>query len=258
MEIKKAKENHDKIVQWIKDWFKDKENFSAVIGISGGKDSTVCAALLAEALGPEKVYGVEMPNGEQKDISDSDKVIETLGIRKVVINIGETYEALSKEIHNQGLNCDLPIYATNTPARLRMTTLYGIAAIVQGLVCNTCNLSESIVGWETYGGDGFGDFAPIGKLTKTEVVELGDYMGLPQELVHKVPSDGMCGATDEDKLGFTYETLDNHIRKGLRPKAMETFNRIMFLHKKSHFKHENIRIPTCDTGALICEDFDWN
>ena len=169
METKKAKENHDKIIQWIKDWFKDKENFSAVIGISGGKDSTVCAALLAEALGPEKVYGVEMPNGEQKDISDSDKVIETLGIQKVVINIGETYEALSKEIHNQGLNCDLPIYATNTPARLRMATLYGIAAIVQGLVCNTCNLSESIVGWETYGGDGFGDFAPIGKLTKTEV-----------------------------------------------------------------------------------------
>ena len=258
METKKAKENHDKIIQWIKDWFKDKENFSAVIGISGGKDSTVCAALLAEALGPEKVYGVEMPNGEQKDISDSDKVIEALGIRKVVINIGETYEALSKEIHNQGLNCDLPSYATNTPARLRMTTLYGIAAIVQGLVCNTCNLSESIVGWETYGGDGFGDFAPIGKLTKTEVVELGDYMGLPQELVHKVPSDGMCGATDEDKLGFTYETLDNYIRNGLRPKAMETFNRIMFLHKKSHFKHENTRIPTCDIGALICKDFDWN
>ena len=258
MEIKKTKENHDTIVKWIETWFKDKTG-PAVIGISGGKDSTVCAALLVEALGKERVIGVMMPNGVQSDIDDSHKVVDFLKIKSMTVNIGGAYNELRSEINKQYPGIPLPsLFTTNTPARLRMTTLYGVAAIFGGFVCNTCNLSESIVGWETYGGDGFGDFAPIGKLTKTEVVELGDYMKLPQELVHKAPSDGMCGATDEDKLGFTYETLDTYIREGLRPKARETFDRIMLLHKKSHFKHENIRIPTCDIDASICEDFDWN
>ena len=258
METKKTKENHDTIVKWIETWFKDKIG-PAVIGISGGKDSTVCAALLVEALGKERVIGVMMPNGIQSDIDDSHKVVDFLKIKSMTVNIGGAYNELRSEINKQYPGIPLPsLFTTNTPARLRMTTLYGVAAIFGGFVCNTCNLSESIVGWETYGGDGFGDFAPIGKLTKTEVVELGDYMKLPQELVHKAPSDGMCGATDEDKLGFTYETLDTYIREGLRPKARETFDRIMFLHKKSHFKHENIRIPTCDIDASICEDFDWN
>ena len=258
METKKTKENHDTIVKWIETWFKDKTG-PAVIGISGGKDSTVCAALLAEALGKERVIGVMMPNGIQSDIDDSHKVVDFLKIKSMTVNIGGAYNELRSEINKQYPGIPLPsLFTTNTPARLRMTTLYGVAAIFGGFVCNTCNLSESIVGWETYGGDGFGDFAPIGKLTKTEVVELGDYMKLPQELVHKAPSDGMCGATDEDKLGFTYETLDTYIREGLRPKARETFDRIMLLHKKSHFKHENIRIPTCDIDAFICEDFDWN
>ena len=258
METKKTKENHDTIVKWIETWFKDKTG-PAVIGISGGKDSTVCAALLVEALGKERVIGVMMPNGIQSDIDDSHKVVDFLKIKSMTVNIGGAYNELRSEINKQYPGISLPsLFTTNTPARLRMTTLYGVAAIFGGFVCNTCNLSESIVGWETYGGDGFGDFAPIGKLTKTEVVELGDYMKLPQELVHKAPSDGMCGATDEDKLGFTYETLDNYIREGLRPKARETFDRIMLLHKKSHFKHENIRIPTCDIDASICEDFDWN
>ena len=258
METKKTKENHDTIVKWIETWFKDKTG-PAVIGISGGKDSTVCAALLVEALGKERVIGVMMPNGVQSDIDDSHKVVDFLKIKSMTVNIGGAYNELRSEINKQYSGIPLPsLFTTNTPARLRMVTLYGVAAIFGGFVCNTCNLSESIVGWETYGGDGFGDFAPIGKLTKTEVVELGDYMKLPQELVHKAPSDGMCGATDEDKLGFTYETLDTYIREGLRPKARETFDRIMLLHKKSHFKHENIRIPTCDIDASICEDFDWN
>ena len=258
METKKTKENHDIIVKWIETWFKDKTG-PAVIGISGGKDSTVCAALLVEALGKERVIGVMMPNGVQSDIDDSHKVVDFLKIKSMTVNIGGAYNELRSEINKQYPGIPLPsLFTTNTPARLRMTTLYGVAAIFSGFVCNTCNLSESIVGWETYGGDGFGDFAPIGKLTKTEVVELGDYMKLPQELVHKAPSDGMCGATDEDKLGFTYETLDTYIREGLRPKARETFDRIMLLHKKSHFKHENIRIPTCNIDAPICEDFDWN
>ena len=266
METKKTKENHDTIVKWIATWFKDKIG-PAVIGISGGKDSTVCAALLVEALGKERVIGVMMPNGEQKDIDDSKKVCELLGIKSLTVNIGDAYKRLTgaicanlmKDVADGNLDDEIPsLYSTNTPARLRMTTLYGVAAIFGGFVCNTCNLSESIVGWETYGGDGFGDFSPIGRLTKTEVVELGDYMGLPKELVHKVPDDGMCGASDEDKMGFTYEMLDAYIRDGLPPKSLEIKIKIDNMNKRSHFKHENIRIPTCDVGLNINKVFNWN
>ena len=249
---------HEHIVEWIKDWFKDKTG-PAVLGISGGKDSTVCAALLAEALGKDRVVGVMMPNGVQMDIDDSKKVIEFLGIKGIEVNIGGAYNELRAEINKQYSGVSFPsLFTTNTPARLRMVTLYGVAAMENGFVCNTCNLSESIVGWETYGGDGFGDFSPIGRLTKTEVVELGDYMGLPKELVHKVPSDGMCGASDEDKMGFTYETLDAYIRDELPPKSIECKMKIDSMNKKSHFKHENIRIPTCDIGLNINKIFNWD
>lgn len=249
-----TQKQHDAIVEFIKDFFKDKEGPS-VLGVSGGKDSTICAALLTEALGPERVVGVMMPNGEQSDIDDSRKVCEILKIKSFEVNIGQAYNALFDAI-NVGKDLhECSLFTTNTPARLRMTTLYGVAAAFGGFVCNTCNLSESIVGWETYGGDGFGDFSPIGRLTKTEVCFLGDYMKLPKYLIYKVPSDGMCGASDEDKMGFTYEALDNYIRNGVVPKEKD---KILSMHKRSHFKHENIRIPTCKIDLPIYKDFDWD
>lgn len=254
----KTSELYDGVVNWIRMWFADKPaNAPVVIGISGGKDSTVCAALLADALGRERVIGVMMPNGEQKDISDSEQVIKTLGIKGVTVNIGHTYDALTLEIVQNTFNEGDALkdtYETNTPARLRMVTLYGIAAQVGGFVVNTCNLSESVVGWETYGGDGFGDFSPLGKLTVDEVISLGVYMQLPSNLVHKAPSDGMCGATDEDKLGFTYAELDSCIRSS---RVGDNIGRILELNRKSHFKHENIHIPTYDPGLPICEKLNW-
>lgn len=228
-----VKEVYDEIIKFIKDFFKDKKG-PAVIGISGGKDSTVCAALLAEALGPERVVGVMMPNGKQKDIADSHQVIEMLGIQSMKVNIGPVYDALREQIDTSDIKDSpdqwTPLFTTNTPARLRMVTLYGIAAQLGGFVCNTCNYSEDFVGYSTKYGDCCGDFSLLNQLTKTEVVALGDYMELPKELVHKTPSDGMCGKSDEDNMGFTYDALDTFIRTGLAPKSFEVYNKIKKMH----------------------------
>lgn len=231
-----VKEVHDELIQFIKDFFKDK-NGPAVLGISGGKDSLVDAALLAEALGPENVIGVQMPNGEQADISDSDKVIEFTGIRKITINIKGMYNDLTSRIGDWYEGDEIPsLYTTNTPARLRMVTLYGIAAMYGGFVCNTCNYSEDFVGYSTKYGDCCGDFSLLNQLTKTEVVALGDYMKLPSDLVHKTPSDGMCGKSDEDNMGFTYDTLDVFIREGLPPKSLELYLKIKKMHLNPNTK----------------------
>ena len=218
---------HEHIVEWIKDWFKDKTG-PAVIGISGGKDSTVCAALLAEALGKDRVVGVMMPNGVQMDIEDSVKVCELLGIQTMKVNIGPVYDALREQIDMSDIK-DSPdqwttFFTTNTPARLRMITLYGIAAQLGGFVCNTCNLSEDWIGYSTKWGDAVGDFSLLNCLTKSEVVALGDIIGLPYELIHKVPSDGMCGKTDEDNLGFSYDELDAYIRSQSRYNINNEYN----------------------------------
>ena len=242
------KKIHDEIINWIKDWFADKgENSKAVIGISGGKDSTVCAALLVEALGKERVIGVMMPNGEQKDINDSCRVCDILGIKQNVVNVGNMYDNLTEQLRTTVLNGkEFPnnIYQSNTPARLRMSALYGIAALTNGFVCNTCNLSEDWIGYSTKWGDAVGDFSLLNKLTKTEVVALGDYMGLPKELIHKIPSDGMCGKTDEDNLGFTYETLDVYIRKGLPPKSLEVKMKIDKMHNHPNTKKKYILLDS--------------
>lgn len=207
-----AEKVHDELIQWTKDWFnKNGKDSIAVIGISGGKDSTVCAAILAEALGKDRVLGVMMPNGIQSDIVDAEKVCNILGIKKTVVNIGQTYSDLCDAI-NVGKSLNDPAFTTNTPARLRMTTLYGIAAVLNGRVCSTCNFSEDYCGFSTKMGDAAGDFSLLCNLTVTEVRALGDYMNLPKELVHKIPNDGMCGMSDEEKLGFTYEDLDKYIR----------------------------------------------
>lgn len=233
---------HQRINAWIKNWFADKEG-PAVIGISGGKDSTVCAALLAEALGPERVVGVLMPNGEQADISDSREVVKLLGIKSYEVNIGPAYTALFDAI-NVGKDLkDCKLFTTNTPARLRMTTLYGVAAAFGGYVCNTCNESEDWVGFSTKYGDAAGDFSLLNRLTKTEVVALGDFMGLPEKLVHKTPSDGMCGKSDEDALGFTYEQLDDFISGNADKVPMEVQQKIEKMHSNPNTLYKCVDMP---------------
>ena len=207
----------EKVIEWIKQYFKDNgKDCNAIIGISGGCDSSVTAALLVKALGKDRVIGVLMPNGDQYDIDCSYQLVQYLDIKYYVININKPYLELTNEIDTK-LKIDsksYDIYRTNTPSRLRMATLYGISGLFNGRVANTCNLSEDYVGYSTKFGDSAGDFSPISKFTKTEVRELGEELGLPKNLIYKVPEDGMSFKSDEEKLGFTYEVLDKYIRTG--------------------------------------------
>ena len=200
-------------VAWIKDFFEaNGKGCNAVVGISGGKDSSVAAALCVEALGKDRVIGVLMPCGEQHDIDAAYALVNHLGIRHFVVNIKDAVEGLKAALPK-----DIEITAqtvTNIPPRVRMTTLYAVSQSMNGRVVNTCNLSEDWVGYSTRYGDAAGDFSPLSLLTVAEVKEVGRYLGLPDLLVDKVPIDGLCGKTDEENLGFTYMELDRYIRTG--------------------------------------------
>lgn len=207
--VQRVSEN---IINWIKKYFENQPNAKgAIIGISGGKDSTVTAKLLVEALGKERVFGVLMPNGQQKDISDSLRVVDILGIKYKIVNIEKAYNGLIDGIKEDTLSIDAKI---NIPPRLRMTTLYAIGASMSYRVCGTGNKSEAFVGYTTKWGDNAYDFNPIGNLITDEVIALGDYLGLPNELVHKTPSDGLSGQSDEEKLGISYNQINEYIEKG--------------------------------------------
>lgn len=222
----------NKCIEWIRRWFEENgSGCSAVLGISGGKDSSVAAALCARALGAERVIGVLMPQGEQFDIDYSHELCELLGIRKIEVNIGETVAALKAAFPFE----PSVQTATNIPPRIRMTVLYAVSQSHNGRVANTCNLSEDWVGYATRYGDGAGDFGPISHFTVQEVKAIGRYLGLPEKFVEKPPLDGLCGKTDEDNLGFTYAELDAYIREGVEPPA-ETKQKIDRLHRINQFK----------------------
>lgn len=233
-DVKKTKED---IVAWIQEFFdQNGKDCNAVIGISGGIDSSVVAALCVEALGKERVIGVVLPQYIQKDIGSAYMLINHLGIKSYLINIGKTVDSILNKMRFNGI---VPSEQTkiNLPARIRMSTLYAVSQSMNGRVMNTCNLSESYCGYDTRYGDSVGDASPLGRLTKTEVRLLGKELGLPDELVNKVPTDGLCGKTDEENFGFTYEVLDKYIRTGI----CEDENikvRIDYLHEKNLFKQK--------------------
>lgn len=222
-------------VQWIRDWFEENgKGCNAVIGISGGKDSSVVAALCVEALGKDRVIGVLMPNGEQPDIDCSHQLVAHLGIPYYVFNIQKSVEGVLEEMKKNGVEISRQT-RINLPPRIRMSTLYALSQSKNGRVANTCNLSEDWVGYSTRYGDAAGDFAPLGKLTVAEVKAIGRYLQLPINLVEKVPSDGLTARTDEDNLGFTYKALDAYIRTGVCEDE-ETKAKIDRLHRINEFK----------------------
>lgn len=226
-------------IQWIKKWFdKNGKGCNAVVGISGGKDSSIVAALCVAALGKDRVFGVLMPNGFlQSDIDCSCLLCKYLDINFALIPIRDTVNTLIYNILGSFNSNDCLSEQTiiNLPARIRMSTLYAVSQSMNGRVANTCNLSEDWVGYATRYGDSAGDFSPLSNLTVTEVKEIGRVLGLPDELIDKVPSDGLCGKTDEDNLGFTYKVLDKYIRTGeIEDKAVK--DKIDSMHEKNLFK----------------------
>ncbi|MBE6682329.1 MAG: NAD(+) synthase [Ruminococcaceae bacterium] len=209
-----AEKVKNQCVEWIRDFFENNgKGCNAVIGISGGKDSSVAAALCVEALGRDRVIGVLMPKGVQHDIDMAYLLVNHLGIKHYEVNIKDAYDGVIKNFPKELEPTAQTVQ--NIPPRIRMTTLYAISQSVNGRVCNTCNLSEDWVGYSTRYGDSVGDFSPMSNLTVTEVKEIGRVLGLPDVLVDKVPIDGLCGKTDEENLGFTYAELDKYIREGI-------------------------------------------
>lgn len=229
-----AIEVKNKCVKWIRDFFEENgKGCNAVVGISGGKDSSIVAALCVEALGKNRVIGVLMPNGEQSDISYSYFLCGNLGIKFVTVPIED---AVNGVFNSMKENMDISDQTLiNLPARIRMSTLYAVSQSMNGRVANTCNLSEDWVGYSTRYGDAAGDFSPLSNLTVTEIKQIGRVLGLPDELIDKVPSDGLCGKTDEDNLGFTYDALDRYIRTG-EIEDGEVKKRIDTMHEKNLFK----------------------
>ncbi|MCR5517479.1 MAG: NAD(+) synthase [Lachnospiraceae bacterium] len=234
-----AKKIKNEIVEWIRNWFEGNgKGCNAVVGISGGKDSSVVAALCVEALGADRVIGVLMPNDVQSDIGYAKLLVDHLGIKNYTINIKDSYNAVYNSV-SKVIGEVSEQTSINMAPRVRMTVLYAVSQSMNGRVANTCNLSEDWVGYSTKYGDAAGDFSPISDLTVEEVRLLGIELGLPKELVYKVPSDGLCGRTDEDKLGFTYKTLDTYIRTGVCEDE-KTKERIDYLHRINKFKLEPI------------------
>lgn len=230
-----AKEVKDNITTWIRKIFEENgKDCNAVVGVSGGVDSSVVAALCVEALGKDRVFGVLMPQGYQSDIGDAIQLVNFLDIDNITVDIFDAIRSIKHEIRDE-LGKWSSQSSINLPPRIRMSTLYAVSQSMNGRVANTCNLSEDWIGYSTRYGDSVGDFSPLSNLTKTEVKEIGKELGLPENLVEKVPTDGLCGKTDEENFGFTYEVLDRYIRTG-EIDDLKVKEKIDSLHTKNLFK----------------------
>ena len=242
--IKDYKAEVKYIKDWIVNYFCDNatSDTKAIIGISGGKDSTIVAYLCAAALGPERVVGIKMPNGEQYDIACADRVINELGIEDYQINIKNIVDTINKELEVPFDELSNSVIY-NIPPRVRMTVLYAAAAALGGRVANTSNYSERYIGWSTKWGDGVGDFAPLADYTVEEVLEIGKVLGVPNELLYKIPEDGLTGTSDEQAIGVEYSLIDQYIRSNELPDDYEACRIIDKRHKQNVHKIHSQNIP---------------
>lgn len=238
----------DKCVEWVRNWFeKNGPGCSAVLGMSGGKDSTIAAAVCAEALGKDRVIGIAMP-AEGQSLNEADLICKHIGIRYLCLPIGKIEaecDALSEYMPDGAFSIQT---LQNIPPRIRMTVLYAAAQTLNGMVANTCNFSEDYIGYATLYGDAAGSFSPFGRLCVREVLGIGHALGLPDKWVEKIPDDGLpASKPDEEKFGFSYATLDRYIREGLC-EDQEIKEKIDRMHRRNLFKTEILHIPSFDPG----------
>lgn len=241
-----AEEQVKRVIDWAKDFLKDTGDKPIVIGISGGKDSTITAAALCKVVGPDRILGVRLPHGVQKDIDISRMVCANLGIDSIEVNIAGMYNYMLHEITQSDKRFSTGKYndvvTSNAPCRCRTVVLYTIANQFHGRVVNTCNLSESFVGYDTKFGDQCGDFNLFQDYTATEVKEIGYVLGVNPNFIEKIPDDGMCGQYDEERWGFTYLYLDSWIRGGGKIET-ETDAKIVSMHQKALHKIKAVTLP---------------
>ena len=232
-------------IEFIRNWFNKNGGQNAVLGISGGKDSTIAAALCKEALGADHVYGVLMPNGFQIDIDDSKRIADFLGIKQLEVNINEAFiSIISQVIRCLEIEEESSQTRYNLPPRLRMSVLYAVAqSIPGGRVINTSNNCEAFVGWGTLFGDTVGDVAPLAKLTCSQIREIGHDLGLPADLVDKTPSDGLTGKSDEENLGLSYNEIEAFIEGRFNEISKESLYKVIDKHRASEFKRKALNIP---------------
>lgn len=237
--VKREAEN---AVAWVRKYFGNQPHAKkAVLGISGGKDSACCAAIICKALGPDRLIGVSLPNGDQADIEDARLVAKTFGFKLYEVNINSAYSRLHDNIERSGIQ--LSHQATiNMLPRFRMTTLYAISGVYHGRVCGTGNYSEDAVGYFTKYGDGGVDFNPIQYFVTDEVSAIGEYLGVPHEIAYKVPSDGICGVPDEMNLGIKYADINKYLRGHADEVDPEIVKRIE--EKIAYNKHKVSPVPT--------------
>lgn len=233
-------EDLNKRKDFIKSYLQQAKAKGVVVGISGGIDSAVTAALTIKAIGKENVLGIWMPAySDSTHEKDAKSLAKAIDLHLVTVDVGPGYDHLVKEIEKVEKLGDLS--KGNTKARLRMTTLYGIAGQKGYLVTDTCNYSEIYVGYMTKGGDGLADFNPIGSLTKHQIRIMAEHFGVPQSIINKPPSaDLWTGQTDEQEMGFTYEDLDRYLLTGEGNE--ETIAKIERLHRLS--EHKRILMPS--------------
>lgn len=231
-----AKKERGRIRKAWREWAGRTGSTKFVLGVSGGKDSTFLAYEAKDEFGPENVWGVTMPNGKQADIADSMRVIEATGINHVRVNIAEAFSSIGMQIPGFGNDARI-----NLPPRLRMATLFAVAQTVGGTVLCTDNLSERVLGYFTFGGDGFGSYDPIRDYTATEVVAMGEAAGIPADLIHKKPGDGLQALGDEDRFGFTYAALDAFIRENKGDDRLK--EKVLARFERNRFKTDIVDIP---------------
>ena len=246
MEIKNSVQPKVALAEITKDW---KEWAKAhkvqrwVVGVSGGVDSTVVLSLAAQIFGKDNVWGVMLPCGSQRDISDSEHIIALTGVHRMLINIADSVGSLEREyamnLKDGGITSEQA--HINLPPRIRLAALYMVSQSLGAMVLNTSNLSEDMLGYATLWGDTCGSYAPIQGLTKTEVVALAEYIGVPRPLAFKTPADGLQEKSDEERLGLTYAAVDKYIRDG--DGDLELKERVLKLFRSNAFKLDMISLP---------------